>query len=101
MNKITSSRKAILKALLNGDRLTAFDANKIGNTTAGARRIRQLRETYPILKEPVPGEMYVRYFIDPEWLYKYKKEQNKPLSERLKTFFEDLFDGGMFEGAQS
>lgn len=101
MNKITSSRKAILKALLNGDRLTAFDANKIGNTTAGARRIRQLRETYPILKEPVPGEMYVRYFIDPEWLYKYKKEHNKPLSERLKTFFEDLFDGGMFEGVQS
>lgn len=101
MNKITSSRRAILKALLNGDRLTAYDANKIGNTTAGTRRIRQLRETYPILKEPVPGEMYVRYFIDPEWLAEYKKRQEKPLSERIKTFFEDLFEGGMFEGAQS
>ena len=97
MNKITSSRRAILSALLRGYKLTAFEANKIGNTTAGARRIRQLRETYPILKEPVPGEMYVRYFIDPEWLAEHKKRQEKPLSERLKTFFEDIFDGGMFE----
>ena len=97
MNKITSSRKAILSALLRGYRLTAFEANKIGNTTAGARRIRQLRETYPILKEPVPGEMYVRYFIDPEWLAEHKKNQKKPLCERVKTFFEDLLDGGMFE----
>ena len=96
MNKI-SSRKAILSALLRGYRLTAFDANKIGNTTAGARRIRQLRETYPILKEPVPGEMYVRYFIDPEWLAEHKKNQKKPLCERVKTFFDDLLDGGMFE----
>ena len=83
MNKITSSRRAILKALLNGDKLTAFEANKIGNTTAGARRIRQLRETYPILKEPVPGEMYVRYFIDPEWLAEHKKNQKKSICSKV------------------
>jgi hypothetical protein len=97
MNKITSSRKAILSALLRGYRLTAFDANKIGNTTAGARRIRQLRETYPILKEPVPGEMYVRYFIDPEWLAEHKKNQKKSLCEKVGSFFDDLLHGGMFE----
>ena len=97
MNKITSSRRAILKALLNGDKLTAFEANRIGNTTAGARRIRQLRETYPILKEPVPGEMYMRYFIDPEWLAEHKKNQKKSLCEKVGSFFDDLLHGGMFE----
>lgn len=97
MNKIASSRKAILGALLRGYRLTAFEANKIGNTTAGARRIRQLRETYPILKEPVPGEMYVRYFIDPEWLVEHKKNQKKTLNEKIEDFFNDLLHGGMFE----
>lgn len=101
MNKIKSARLAILNALLRGSRLTAYDANVIGNTTSGARRIRQLRETYPILKEPVPGEMYCRYYIDPEWLHEYRQKQKKPLLERFKTFFDDLFDGGMFEGAQS
>lgn len=96
MNKITSSRRAILSALLNGDRLTAYEANKIENTTAGARRIRQLRETYPILKEPVPGEMYVRYYMDPEWLAEHKKKK-KSLCERVGDFFDDLLHGGMFE----
>lgn len=100
MNKIVSSRKAILSALLRGYRLTAFQANKIGNTTAGARRIRQLRETYPILKEPVPGEMYVRYYIDPEWLAERKKNHNKSLCERVGDFFDDLLKGGMFEEAR-
>lgn len=100
MNKITSSRRAILSALLNGDRLTAFEANKIGNTTAGARRIRQLRETYPILKEPVPGEMYVRYYIDPEWLNEHRQNKKKSFGERIKTFFDDLLRGGMFDTAK-
>lgn len=101
MNKIASSRKAILSALLRGYRLTAFDANKIGNTTAGARRIRQLRETYPILKEPVPGEMYVRYYIDPEWLHEHKQSQKKALGERIGDFFDNLLSGGMFEEAKA
>ena len=101
MNKVTSSRRAILRALLKGDRLTAYDANKIGHTTAGARRIRQLRETYPILKEPVPGEMYCRYFIDPEWLAEHKKNQRKSLCERVGDFFDDLLKGGMFEEAKA
>lgn len=97
MNKITSSRRAILSALLKGRKLTAFEANEIGQTTAGARRIRQIRETYPVLKEPVPGEMYVRYFIDPEWLAEHKRNQKKPIGQRIGEFFDDLFHGGMFE----
>jgi hypothetical protein len=101
MNKIASSRKAILKALLDGDRLTAYEANKIGNTTAGARRIRQLRETYPILKEPVPGEMYVRYYIDPEWLQEHRQNQKKALGQRIGEFFDSLLGGGMFEEAKA
>lgn len=97
MNKITSSRRAILSALLKGRKLTAFEANEIGQTTAGARRIRQIRETYPVLKEPVPGEMYVRYFIDPERLSEHKKNQKKPFCERVGDSFDDLLHGGMFE----
>jgi hypothetical protein len=87
--------------LLDGDRLTAYEANKIGNTTAGARRIRQLRETYPILKEPVPGEMYVRYYIDPEWLQEHRQNQKKALGQRIGEFFDSLLGGGMFEEAKA
>ena len=98
MNKVTSSRRAILRALLNGEKLTASEANKIGNTTAGARRIRQIRETYPVLKEPVPGEAYCRYYIDPEWLCEFKKKrQKKTIGRRIGDFFNDLLSGGMFE----
>ena len=100
MNKITSSRSAILKALLEGKRLTAYDANIIGKTTAGARRIRQIRETYPVLKESVPGEMYVRYYMDPEWLAKWKAEHKMSLGQRIGDFFDNLLSGGMFEEAK-
>ena len=101
MNKIASSRRAILSALLKGRKLTAFEANEIGKTTAGARRIRQIRETYPVLKEPVPGEMYVRYYIDPEWLSEHKRNQNRPIGQRIGEFFDDLLHGGMFEEAKA
>lgn len=101
MEKITSSRRAILHALLEGKRLTAYDANIIGKTTAGARRIRQIRETYPVLKEAVPGEMYVRYYMDPEWLANWRKEHKKPLGQRIGDFFDNLLSGGMFEEAKA
>lgn len=101
MDKITSSRRAILKALLEGKRLTAYDANLIGQTTAGARRIRQIRESYPVLKEPVPGEMYVRYYMDPEWLAEWRKEHKKPIGQRIGEFFDNLLSGGMFEEAKA
>lgn len=97
MNKITSSKKLILQALLDGQRITAYDANIIGHTTAGARRIRQIREDYPVLKEAVPGEMYVRYFMDPEWLAEHRKECRKTLGQRIGSFFDDLLSGGMFD----
>lgn len=73
MNKIESSRRLILRALLSGQRITAMDANMIGKTTAGARRIRQIREDYPVKKERVPGEMYYRYFFDDEFLVEWWK----------------------------
>lgn len=98
MNKVETSKRLILNALLRGSRLTSYDANVIGKTTEGGRFIRFIRESYPVLKEQVPGELYYRYYIDPEWLSKYNEYRKRPLSERLKTFFEDLMDGGMFEG---
>lgn len=101
MEKITSSRRAILNALLEGRRLTAYDANIIGRTTAGARRIRQIREDYPVMKEPVQGEKYARYYMDPEWLAEWRKERKKPLRERIGGFFKDLLAGGMFEEAKA
>lgn len=101
MKKVTSSRRAILQALLNGRKLTAFEANEIGQTTAGARRIRQIRETYPVLKEPVPGEMYCRYFLDPEWLHEYRQNKKKTIGQRICGFFDNLLSGGMFEEAKA
>lgn len=101
MEKITSSRRAILNALLEGRRLTAYDANIIGHTTAGARRIRQIREDYPVMKEPVSGEKYARYYMNPEWLAEWRKERKKPLRARIGGFFKDLLAGGMFEEAKA
>lgn len=49
------ARKRILKALMEGRRISVLDANIIGNTTEGGRRIRQIREQYPVLKEAVAG----------------------------------------------
>lgn len=101
MNKIESSKRAILGALLRGCRLTAYDANVIGKTTAGARRIREIRKTYPVLKESVAGEMYCRYYIDPAWLEEYRKNKKRPLGQRIGEFFDDLLRGGMFDTAKA
>ena len=102
MKKTRQSKTAsILAALLRGMRLTPHDANFIGNTTEGTRKIRALREKYPILKEEVTGETYCRYYLDPEWLKEYNKDRKKPLCEKIEDFFDDLFKGGMFEGAKA
>ena len=102
MKKTKRTKTAsILAALLRGMRLTPQDANFIGGTTEGTRKIRALRKKYPILKEEVAGEAYYRYYIDPEWLNDYKKDKKKPLCEKIEDFFDDLFKGGMFEGAKA
>ena len=89
--------KRILNAMLKGRKITPVDANRIGNTTDGTRHIRFIREKYPVKSEKVEGELYKRYWIDEDYLAGLKK----PLSERIKTFFDDLLKGGMFEEAKA
>ena len=50
----------------------------------------------PVKSEKVEGELYKRYWIDEEYLASLKR----PLNERIKTFFDDLLKGGMFEEAR-
>lgn len=91
----------ILDALMSGKKLTPQEANNIGGTTEGTRVIRRLREDYPILKEPVAGKNYYRYYIDPEWLKSQRDNEKKPLRKKLETFFDDLMGGGMLEEAMA
>lgn len=65
--------KRIEEALLQGRKITPFEANLIGNTTDGTRFIRFLREKYPIKDEKVEGELYHRYWIDEDFLYEWWK----------------------------
>ena len=65
--------RRILEALLQGRRITPFEANQIGNTTDGTRFIRFIREKYPVKDEKVEGELYHRYWIDEEFLYEFWK----------------------------
>lgn len=88
--------RRILNAMLKGRKITPFEANQIGNTTDGTRFIRFIREKYPVKDEKVEGELYHRYWIDEEYL----QSLNKPLGQRIKTFFDDLLKGGMFEEAR-
>ena len=56
MKEKKGAKKArILNALLTGRKLTAYEANEIGKTTEGARVIRNIRESYPVLKCKVAG----------------------------------------------
>jgi hypothetical protein len=63
--------KRILDAMLQGRKLTPKDANAIGDTTDGTRFIRFIREKFPVKDEKVEGELYHRYWIDPEFLIEY------------------------------
>lgn len=67
--------KRIEEALLQGRRITPFEANKIGETTDGTRYIRFLREKYPIRDEKVEGELYHRYWIDEDYLREWRKSK--------------------------
>ena len=63
--------KRILDAMLQGRKLAPKDANDIGDTTDGTRFIRFIREKFPVKDEKVEGELYHRYWIDPEFLANY------------------------------
>lgn len=65
--------KRILNAMLQGRKITPFEANEIGQTTDGTRFIRFIREKYPVKSEKVEGELYHRYYIDPDLLYEFWK----------------------------
>lgn len=78
--------KRIEEALLQGRRITPFEANKIGETTDGTRYIRFLREKYPIRDEKVEGELYHRYWIDEDYLREWRKSKG----EEVKTSTEEV-----------
>ena len=88
--------RRILNAMLKGRKITPAEATRLGRTTDGTRHIRFIREKYPVKDEKVEGELYHRYWIDEDYLESLKK----PLGERIKTFFDDLLKGGMFEEAR-
>lgn len=78
--------KRIEEALLQGRRITPFEANAIGNTTDGTRYIRFLREKYPIRDEKVEGKLYHRYWIDEDYLREWRKSKG----EEVKTSTEEV-----------
>lgn len=65
--------RRILNAMLQGRKITPFEANEIGQTTDGTRFIRFIREKYPVKSEKVDGELYHRYWIDEEFLFEFWK----------------------------
>lgn len=81
------ARKRILKALMEGRRISVLDANIIGNTTEGGRCIRQIREQYPVLKEAVAGSNYCRYYMDPDYL----KQVKSGVFGKVADFFRRIF----------
>ena len=84
---VQAKSQRILDAMLQGQKITPADANRIGDTTDGTRHIRFIREKYPVKDEKVEGELYHRYWIDESYLAQLK-EIGKQVSEG--TFFENL-----------
>lgn len=82
-----SKQRLILNALLQGMKLTPYDANNIADTSDGTRYIRYLREKYPIKDERVAGSQYHLYWMDEAYLAELK-EIGKQVSEG--TFFDNL-----------
>jgi hypothetical protein len=69
-----AKKQSILNALLQGRKLTPREADNIADTTEGTRLIRFIREKYPVKDERVEGEVYHRYWIDEDFLAKYREE---------------------------
>ena len=82
------ARTKILRVMLRGEKITPLDANRIGRTTEGGRRIREIRNSYPVIKERIEGTRYYRYYLDPEYVKEYRnKARVKRIWENLKSFF--------------
>lgn len=72
-----AKQKRILNVMLQGKKITPFEANEIGNTTDGTRYIRFIREKYPVKDEKVEGEIYHRYWIDEQFLMEWWKPKSQ------------------------
>ena len=72
-----AKQKRILNVMLQGRKITPFEANEIGNTTDGTRYIRFIREKYPVKDEKVEGEIYHRYWIDEQFLMEWWKPKSE------------------------
>ena len=88
-----TQHKRILEYLKTGKVLTPLQALGVAGTMKLATRIGELiREGYPIVKE---------WYVTPSgkrvMSYRMEVEERKPFGERIKTFFDDLLSGGMFE----
>ena len=98
MNESTSEKyKRILNALLQGRKITPFDANEIGRTTDGTRYIRYIREKYPVKSEKVEGQLYRKYWMDEEYLAQLKQVGNEV---NAGTFFKgltEIMEAGIFK----
>ena len=88
---VGAKKRRILNALLMGIKITSYEANRIGKTTEGGRMIRFIREKYPVIKEPITGEVYYRYYIDKEWLAAYRKEKVEKFKNNIKSLINELF----------
>ena len=73
--KAPNAKRLILQALLEGARITSYDANIIGHTVAGDRRIREIRKDHPVedvWTQDEYGRRFKVYFMNPEECKKYK-----------------------------
>ena len=73
--KAPNAKRLILQALLEGARITSYDANIIGHTVAGDRRIREIRKDHPVedvWTQDEYGRRFKVYFMNPEDCKKYK-----------------------------
>lgn len=67
--KAPHAKRLILQALLEGARITSYDANIIGHTVAGDRRIREIRKDHPVedvWTQDEYGRRFKVYFMNPE-----------------------------------
>ena len=91
----------IISYLSTGRTITAIKALEIAGTMKLATRISEItKKGYPIVKEWIvtpSNKRCMSYRFPKEYLDSLKK----PFKERIKTFFDDLLKGGMFEHANA
>lgn len=95
-----SQNSKIIAYLSKGNTITPLKALEIAGTLKLATRISEItRKGYPIVKEWIvtPSNKRVMSYRFPK---EYLDSLKKPIGQRIKTFFNDLLKGGMFEEAK-